>query len=93
MVGATPTAAAAIVNGCCTLMATNPTITPFAIHMGNCPLASSAQACISSKLTILRASVAKFTGTRQTFQSPESPKHTFSHTKGSLQPDGLPLHI
>jgi hypothetical protein len=49
--------------------------------------------CSSSKLTIPRASVAKFTGTRQTFQSPESPKHTFSHTKGSLQPDGLPLHI
>jgi hypothetical protein len=33
--------------------------------------------CSSSKLTILRA----------------SSKHTFSHTKGSLQPDGLPLHI
>jgi len=49
--------------------------------------------CYSSKLTILRASVAKFTGTRHTFQSPESPKHNFSHTKGSLQPDGLPLHI
>jgi hypothetical protein len=31
--------------------------------------------------------------TCHTFQSPESPKHTFSHTKGSLQPDGLPLHI
>ena len=46
-----------------------------------------------SKLTILRASVAKFTGTRQTFQSPESPKHTLAHTKGSLQPDGLPHHI
>jgi len=28
MVGATPAAAAAIVNGCCTLMATNPTETP-----------------------------------------------------------------
>jgi hypothetical protein len=27
MVGATPAAAAAIVNGCCTLMATNPTPT------------------------------------------------------------------
>jgi len=37
----------------------------------------------SSKLTILRASLAKFTGTC----------HTFSHTKGSLQLDGLPLHI
>ena len=49
--------------------------------------------CSSSKFTIPRASVAKFTGTRQTFQSPESSKHTFSHTKGSLQPDGLPLHI
>jgi len=47
----------------------------------------------SSKLTILRASLAKFTGTRQTFQSPESPKHIFSHTKGSLQPDGLSHHI
>jgi len=49
--------------------------------------------CSSSKLTILRASLAKFTGTCQTFQSPESPKHTFSHTKGSLQPDGLSHHI
>jgi hypothetical protein len=49
--------------------------------------------CSSSKLTILRTSLAKFTGTRQTFQSPESPKHTFSHTKGSLQPDGLSHHI
>jgi hypothetical protein len=49
--------------------------------------------CSSSKLTIPRLSVAKFTGTRHTFQSSESPKHTFSHTKGSLQPDGLPLHI
>jgi len=34
MVGATPAAAAAIVNGCCTLMATNPIITPFVIHVG-----------------------------------------------------------
>jgi len=49
--------------------------------------------CSSSKLTILRASVAEFIGTRQTFRSSELPKHTFSHTKGSLQPDGLPLHI
>jgi len=49
--------------------------------------------CSSSKLTILRTSLAKFTGTHQTFQSPESPKHTFSHTKGSLQPDGLSHHI
>ena len=49
--------------------------------------------CNSSKLIILRASVAKFTGTRQTFQSPELPKHTFSHTKGSQQLDGLPLHF
>jgi hypothetical protein len=49
--------------------------------------------CNSSKLTILRASLAKFTGTRQTFQSPESPKHTFSYTKGSLQPDGLSHYI
>ena len=49
--------------------------------------------CSSSKLTILRTSLAKFTGTCQTFQSPESSKHTFSHTKGSLQPDGLSHHI
>jgi len=49
--------------------------------------------CNSSELTILRASVTEFTGTRQTFQSPELPKHTFSHTKGSLQPEGLPHHI
>jgi len=49
--------------------------------------------CSSSKLTILRASPAKFTGTRQTFQSPESLKHTLAHTKGSLQPDGLSYHI
>ena len=45
--------------------------------------------CSSSKLTILRASVAKFTGTRQIFQSPDSPKQPFAHSKGSLQPDGL----
>jgi hypothetical protein len=33
MVGATPAAAAAIVNGCCTLMATNPTMfTIFILH-------------------------------------------------------------
>jgi len=32
-------------------------------------------------------------GTCHTCQSPELPKHTFSHTKGSLQPDGLPHHI
>jgi len=49
--------------------------------------------CSSSKLTILRTSLAKFTGTCQTFQSPESSKHTFSHTKGSLQSDGLSHHI
>ena len=49
--------------------------------------------CIFSKLTILRVLVAKFTGTRPTFQSPESPKHTLAYTKGSLQPDGLTHHI
>jgi hypothetical protein len=49
--------------------------------------------CSSSKLIIPRASLAKFTGTRQTFQSPESPKHTLPHTKWSLQPDGLSHHI
>ena len=49
--------------------------------------------CSSSKLTILRVSPAKFTGTFHTFQSPESLKHTFSHTKRSLQQDSLSLHI
>ena len=49
--------------------------------------------CSSSKLTISRAFVAKFTGTRPTFQSLESPKHTLAYTKGSLQPDGLTHHI
>jgi len=34
------------INGCCTLMATNPIITPFAIHVGNCPLVFSTQACM-----------------------------------------------
>ena len=34
------------INSCCTLMATNPTITPFAIYVGNCPFAFSAHACI-----------------------------------------------
>jgi len=48
--------------------------------------------CSSSKLTILKASLTKFIGTCHTFQSLESPKNTFSHTKGSLQPDGLPHH-
>jgi hypothetical protein len=37
--------------------------------------------CSYSKLTILRASPAKFTSICHTFQSPESPKHTFSHIK------------
>jgi len=45
--------------------------------------------CSSSKLTILRASLVKFTGTYPTFQLSESPKHPFAHSKGSLQPDGL----
>jgi len=45
--------------------------------------------CSSSKLTIPRVSLAKFTGTFQTFQSLESPKHPFAHSKWSLQPDGL----
>jgi hypothetical protein len=45
--------------------------------------------CSSSKLTILRAYVAKFTGTCQTFQLSESPKHPFAHSKGSLQPNDL----
>ena len=49
--------------------------------------------CSSSKLTIPRASLAKFPGTCQTFQSPESSKHPFAHSKGSLQPDDLPHHI
>ena len=31
---------------CCTCNGNNPTITPFDIYMGNCPLASSAQTCI-----------------------------------------------
>ena len=34
------------IDDCCTLMATILTITPFAIYMGNCHLASSAHACI-----------------------------------------------
>jgi hypothetical protein len=37
--------------------------------------------------------IPKFTSTRQTFQSPESPKHPFAYSKGSLQPDDLPRHI
>jgi hypothetical protein len=45
--------------------------------------------CSSFKLTIPRAFVAKFTGTCQTSQSPESPKYPFAHSKRSLQPDGL----
>jgi hypothetical protein len=49
--------------------------------------------CSFSKLTILRAFVAKFTATCQTSQSPESPKHPFTHSKWSLQPDGLSLLI
>ena len=34
------------IDDCCTLMATILTITPFAIYMGNCHLASSAHTCI-----------------------------------------------
>jgi hypothetical protein len=47
----------------------------------------------SSRLTIPKASSVKFTGTCHTFQSQKSPKHTLAHTKGSLQPEGLPNHI
>jgi hypothetical protein len=82
---------------CCTLMATNPTITPFAIYVGqlsSCFFSTGLHlACSFLKLIILRASPAKFTDTCHIFQSPESPKHTFSHTKGSLQQDGLSYHI
>jgi len=79
------------INGCCTLMATNPTITPLPFMWAIVLLLFQHMLafCSSSKLTILRASLAKFPGTCQTFQSPESSKHPFAHSKGSLQPDGL----
>lgn len=90
-----------IVNGWCQpfaahAMATKPNNHPLCHSCGATVLLllqHRLASCSSSKLTILRASVAEFTGTRQTFHSSESPKHTFSHTKGSLQPDGLPHHI
>jgi hypothetical protein len=62
-------------------------------QLSSCFFSTSLHSAALFQASILSASVAKFTGTRQTFQSPELPKHTFSHTKGSLQPDGLPLHI
>jgi hypothetical protein len=51
--------------------------------VGNCPLALQHMliSCSSSKLTILRASSSKFTGTCHTFHSPESLKHTLAHIK------------
>jgi hypothetical protein len=95
MVGATSAAAAAIVNGCYTLMAVNQQSPPLPFMWGNCLLASSAQACILQLFQAYHSEsicgqVYRYS---PTFQSPELPKHTFSHTKGSLQPDGLPLHI
>jgi len=84
------------INVCCTLMATNPTITPFAIHVGqlsSCFFSTGLHFAALPSLQIWKASLAKFTGICHTFQSSNSQKHTFSHTKGSLQPDGLPLHI
>jgi hypothetical protein len=63
--------------------------------VGNCPLALQHMliSCSSSKLTILRASSAKFTGTCHTFHSPESSKHTLAHIKWSLQSDDQSHHI
>jgi hypothetical protein len=56
-------------NGGCTLMATNPTITPlpFMWAIVLLLLQHMLAFCSSSKLTILRASLAKFPGTCQTF--------------------------
>jgi len=72
-------------------MATILTITPFAIYMGNYPLASSAHACILQLFQAynsksIRGQVYRYLPnlsiTRVT-------KHPFAHSKGSLQPDGL----
>ena len=78
----------------CTLMATNPTITPFAIYVGrlsSCFFSTGLHLAALPSLPFRERLWPSLHGTYHTFQSPESPKHTFSHTKGSLQPDGLPL--
>jgi hypothetical protein len=69
----------------------NPTITPFAIHVGNCPIASSAHACI---LQLFQAYHSESVFGQVSRYLPnlsitESPKHPFAHSKGSLQLDGL----
>ena len=64
--------------------------------MGNCPFASSTQACI---LQLFQAYHFESVCGQVYRYSPNlsivrvTQKHTFSHTNGSLQPDGLPLHI
>jgi hypothetical protein len=80
----------------CPLMANNPTITPFAIHVGqlsSCFFSIDLHLAALPSLPLWEHLQPSLHGTCHTFQSPESPKHTFSHTKGSLQPDGLPHHI
>jgi len=84
------------INGCCTLMATNPTITPLPFMWGNCPLASSTQACMLQFFQAYHSE--SVSGQVYRYLSHLSitrvtKAHLFSHTKGSLQPDGLPLHI
>jgi hypothetical protein len=84
------------VNGYCTLMATNPTITPFAINVGqlsSCFFSTSLHPAALPSFPFWEHLRPSLHGTCHTFHSPELPKHTFSHTKGSLQLDGLPLHI
>jgi hypothetical protein len=53
MVGATPAAAAAIVNGCCTLMATNPTrVTSYLCVNGQCSIHGDMSFLFCELLTI-----------------------------------------
>jgi len=84
------------INGCFILMTTNPTITPFVIHVGqlsSCFFSTGLHLAALPSLVFWERLRPSLHGTCHTFQSPESPKHTFSHTKGSLQPDVLPHHI
>jgi len=84
------------INGCCTLMATNPTITPFAIHVGQL---SSCFFNTGLHVAVLQAYHSESVSGQVYRYLPHlsitrvTKAHLFVTPKGSLQPDGLPLHI
>ena len=84
------------INGCCTLMATNPTITPFAIHVGqlsSCFFNTGLHVAVLPSLPFWERLQSSLQVLATPFNHQSHQSTPFSHTKGSLQPDGLPLHI